>query len=234
MTRPTTSPGFLRRCCLSAVALALAAFASGCVTVYQPLTSLQQPVVVDPGLPNFEGMRLLVRCLPNEYLGASDSQRLCRRVGQLFRNQGAEVDIEVPRNGRSTRDEEVSMTPDLIVDLKSRQLHQQDSTLMAILSGLTFTLVPTWSEYTFAQDITVRDTTGFLLAQDSVQARFIEYYGVGIWGVNWVLDLLVRPDEDELAGDNAKKDFSRDYYGHLSQLVYNARVRSVVLKGFEN
>ena len=38
----------------------------GCVTVYQPLQSLQRPVVVDPALPNLEWRKteVLVRHLP--------------------------------------------------------------------------------------------------------------------------------------------------------------------------
>ncbi len=206
---------------------------SGCVTVYQPLTSLQRPTIVDPQLANFEGMRLLLRCVPGDYIKPRDAEVLCRRVGALFRNQGAQVDTDVPREGRAGRTIEDGARPDLIVDLKSRLLDEKISSLAWGLSMVTFTLVPTYTEYSVAQEVTIRDSTGFLLASDKLQARFVEYIGVGVWGVNWLLDVLIRPPQEELTSGAAERDFSRDYYGQLSQLVFNARVRSDVLRSFE-
>jgi hypothetical protein len=222
-------PTHLRAAGALPLALLVAALCSGCsVTLYQPLVSLQQPAVVDPQAPNFEGLKLLVRCHPGDYLLASDAQRLCRNVGMLFRNQGAEVDTEIPRGRGADEDRE----HDLVVDLSARLLHTDSSTALVMLSGITFTLIPTFAEHTFAQEITIRDASGFLLAQDSVQARFIEYNGVGIWTVNWLADRLVRADEDELTGARASLDFSRDFHARLSQLAFNAHMRSTVLKGF--
>lgn len=207
---------------------------SGCVTsVYQPLTSLQRPIVVDTEVANFEGLRLLVRCVPGDYVDRAGASLLCRNVATMFRNQGAHVDTDVPRKGReaSARDDEVK--PDLVIDLKSRLLHEETNPPLRILSILTFTLAPTIEEYSFAQDVTIRDARGALLASDSLQGRIIRYGGFGVWAVNWILDLTVRPDEEELSGDAAKRDFSRDYYGQLTQLAFNARTRQVVLRGFE-
>jgi hypothetical protein len=213
--------------------LLLGALLSGCVTVYQPLSSLQRPAIVDPRLANFEGMRLLVRCVPGDYLKASDAELLCRRVGALFRNQGAKVETDVPRNGRSSRSLEEGTQPDLVVDLSSRLLHKESSGLLWALTALSFTIVPAFTEYSVAQDVTIRDASGFLLASDSLKARFLEYFGAGRWGVNWVLDTLVRPPEEELTGEAPARDFSRDFYAQLSQLAFNARVRSDVLRSFE-
>lgn len=230
MSRALPQQMLLRVTC-ALVALCLG---PGCfVTVYQPLTSLQRPVVVDPQLANFEGLNLLVRCVPGEHLDFSASQQLCRQVSTLFRNQGAEVEIEVPRDGRSYPRDEEAKRPDLIMDLSARLLDEERSTLLSILSGLTFTLIPSVTDYSVAQDVTIRDSKGALLATDTLQARFVEYFGVGIWSVNWVLDLTVRPDDEEFTGDAPKKEFSRDFYGSLSQLLFNAHVRSVVLRGFE-
>ncbi|MCY1080768.1 hypothetical protein [Archangium lansingense] len=206
---------------------------SGCVTVYQPLSSLQRPAIVDPQLANFEGMRLLVRCIPGDYLKVPAAELLCRRVGALFRNQGAKVETDVPRHGRSSRSLEESAQPDLVVDLSSRLLHKESSGPLWALTVLTATIVPAYTEYSVAQDVTIRDASGFLLASDSLKARFIEYFGAGIWGVNWALDTLVRPPEEELSGDAPARDFSRDFYAQLSQLAFNARVRSDVLRSFE-
>jgi hypothetical protein len=212
----------------------LGALLSGCgVTVYQPLSSLQRPAIVDPQIANFEDMRLLVRCVPGDYLKARDAELLCRKVGALFRNQGAKVETDVPRNGRSSRSLEEGAQPDLIVDLSSRLLHKESSGPLWALTVISFTLIPAFTEYSVAQDVTIRDTSGFLLASDSLKARFIEYFGAGIWGVNWALDALVRPSEEELTGDAPARDFSRDFYAQLSQLAFNARVRSDVLRSFE-
>jgi len=215
-------------------ALILAALGTGCVRLYQPLLSLQQPVAVDTQVANFEGLRLLVRCKPGDYLGVGDAQRLCNHVAKLFRNQGAEVDTDVPRKGRPAGGDEDGKRPDLVVELSARLLHKENSTLLTVLCWATYTIVPFYAEQTFAQDIAIYDATGFLLARDSAQARLIDYFGIGIASVNWVLDLLVRSGEEKVSGPTASRGITRDLDGRLSQLLFNARVRSAVLKGFEN
>ena len=226
---------FGRRASAAGWVLLWGALLSGCVTttVYQPLSSLQRPAIVDPRLANFEGMRLLVRCVPGDYLKAPDADLLCRKVGALFRNQGARVETDVPRNGRLSRRLQEGAQPDLVVELSSRLLHKDTSGPLWALTVLSLTLVPAFTEYSVAQDVSIRDASGFLLASDSLKARFIEYFGAGVWGVNWVLDTLVRPPEEELTGDAPARDFSRDFYAQLSQLAFNARVRSDVLRSFE-
>lgn len=226
---------FGRRASAAGWVLLWGALLSGCVTttVYQPLSSLQRPAIVDPRLANFEGMRLLVRCIPGDYLKPPDADLLCRKVGALFRNQGAGVETDVPRNGRLSRRLQEGPQPDLVVELSSRLLHKDTSGPLWALTVISLTLVPAFTEYSIAQDVSIRDASGFLLASDSLKARFIEYFGAGVWGVNWVLDTLVRPPEEELTGDAPARDFSRDFYAQLSQLAFNARVRSDVLRSFE-
>lgn len=213
----------------------VALLASGCLTVtsYQPLVSLQRPVVVDPQVANFEGQSVLVRCVPGDALPPADAQSLCRKLGTLFRNQGAQVEMQVPRNGGGGGGDDDEKKADLVLDVKSRLLHDEDSTLLTWISASTLTLVPTYQEQSFAQDVTIRDSSGSLLASDSLQSRFVTYGGLGVWAVNWILDLLIRPPEEELTGDVAKKEFSKDLYGQLSQLMFNAQVRSRVLRSFE-
>jgi hypothetical protein len=206
----------------------------GCtMTIYQPLVSLQRPTVVDPQLPNLTGMNLLVRCLPTEYLSTSDSQLLCRKVGTLFRNQGANVETIVPRRGaaRSSTTSEGGEV-DLIVDLSSRLVHKESNGLLTWIAISTMTLVPDIEQFSFAQDVVIRQPDGTLLASDTMQGRFVIYTGIGVWGVNWVLDHLVRQPQDRLTGDAANRDFSGDLYRQLSQSVFNARMRAAVLQGF--
>ncbi len=225
-----------RRASAAGWVLLWGALLSGCVTttVYQPLSSLQRPAIVDPQLANFEGLRLLVHCIPGDYLKASDADLLCRKVGALFRNQGAKVETNLRRHGRSSRSREEGAEPDLVIELSSRLLHKESSGPLWALTVISLTLVPAVTEYSIAQDVSIRDASGFLLASDSLKARFIEYFGAGVWSVNWVLDTLVRPPEEELTGEAPARDFSRDFYAQLSQLAFNARVRSDVLRSFES
>lgn len=214
-------------------AFTAAALGSGCVTVYQPLTGLQRPVAVDPTLENFADTRLLVRCLSDDNLDRGDAQTLCRNVGRLFEIQGATVDTQVPRADGGRREEDPAHPPDFVLDLRSRPVHQRHDAWLVILSTLTLTIIPSYEESTYAQVLQIRDGSGSLLSSDELQARFIRYTGLGIWAVNWILDLLVRPKDAALTGDGARNDFSRDFHRQLTQQLFNARMRAQVMHGFE-
>lgn len=222
----------MRRKAMSRLAfmILLAALGQGCFTVYQPLVGLQRPVAIDPETANFAGLRLRVRCLPNDALSAAELDVLCQRVSALFSNQGAEVDTVTERGGLSDELDGTARKPDLVVDLKARVLQQERNALLWMLSSMTMTLMPMVEEYVFAQDVTIRDAEGFLLVSDSLQGRFVRYIGAGIWSVNWLLDVIAREEADELTGDAAQRDFSRDFYTQLSQLTFNARGRWLVLR----
>lgn len=218
----------------------VAAAMSACVTVYQPVTTLQRPVTVDPGLPNLEGLNLLVRCVPSgDGADQGESEELCQNMQQLYSNQGARVETEVPEEegGGATKggfeDWGEKAKPDLVIELRARRLHWENSPVLWALCYASLTLVPAITEATFAQDVSIRDADGFLLIQDTLQARFIRYFGLGFWAVNGLLDLLVRPKGQGLVGNNHKTDFSRDFHGQMSQLAFHARMRERVLKSFE-
>jgi len=212
--------------------LVLAFCATGCVTVYQPLVSLQRPAVINPDHNNFEGLKLLLKCLPTDYTDSGDSEILCQNLRTLFDNQGAQVELEVPDSDVPKPDEEAAK-PDLIVELTSRQLHSENSALQWALCYASFTLIPAVTEATFAQDVILRDTDGFLLGQDSLQGRFVRYFGLGYWAINGLMDLIVRDKSEQLTGSAQKEEFSRDFYGQLSQLVFHARMKQLVLRNFD-
>ena len=221
----------LRRVLLAAAAAALL---PGCVTVYQPLAGLQRPVVLSTEAGNFEGQRILVRCLPGDAsVPRPDVEHLCRNLRTVLSSQGAEAQVDVLHDGhsRSSRDEGEA-PPDLIVEVSSRLLHQASAPILSLFSVLTATLVPMIEEFTFAQDVTVRDGEGTLLASDSLQGRFIQYIGVGVWAVNGVVDLAVRQPGEKINDEAIKQDFSRDLYGQISQLTLHAMMRERVLRGF--
>lgn len=220
--------------CLPAIAVAI--FANGCVTVYQPLTSLQKPTALKVSESNFAGQRMLIRCLPGEgaYHKAADAQQLCRKISSLFANQGAQVDIAVPQRGGAAIPERVNgARPDLVVDLQTRLLHEENPAFMWAACVMSCSLIPGYTESSFALDISIRDADGFELASDSLQGRFVEYTGAGIWAVNRTLDLTVRDESEHLTGNAANRDFSKDLYRQLNQLAFNARVRAAVLRSFE-
>lgn len=225
----------------------LIATASGCVTVYQPVTALQRPVTVDPTLPNFEGLRLLVRCTPAEGADQGESEELCQNISALYSNQGAQVDTEVPdetgiggvQRGADAEEEGAaagkgarSSKPDLIIELKARRVHGENSALLWALCVASFTLIPAITEATYAQDVVIRDAEGFLLVSETLQARFIRYFGLAFWGINGLLDLIVRPKGEGLVGNNHKRDFSKDFHGQMSQLAFHAQMRARILQSF--
>ena len=214
------------------IPIVLAWALSGCVTVYQPLVSLQRPAVINPEHNNFDGLRLMLRCLPTEYTDSGDSEILCQNLRTLFENQGAQVEVEVPESDLPRR-EETAAPPDLVIELTSRQLHSENSALQWALCYASATLIPAVTEATFSQDVILRDSDGFLLGQDALQARFVRYFGLGYWAINGLMDLIIRPKEEQLTGGAAKKDFSRDFYAQLSQLTLHARMRQLVLRNFE-
>lgn len=224
-----------------AFALALLSGATGCVHVYQPISGLHRPVVVDPQAANFPDLRLTVVCLPSDYVTPGEARLLCQRVGKLFENQGArvttlttnlrvgdDVAAEDPVEGGGAVAAEP--TTDLVLELRARRLHTNNNPLSWVVCFATATLVPAVTENTFAQDVVIRDGTGFLLVSDTLQGRLVRTFGLGTWAGNKLADLFWRAKEDELSGDAAHHDLSADLYRQLSQLVLNAQMRWRVLQ----
>lgn len=211
----------------------LLANASGCMTVtlYQPQRGIHRPVVVERTPRTFDGVRVLVRCRAHkDFLPTGDATRLCGKLAQDFAAQGAEAEWVVPR-GRNFV-EEVPFGgegADLTVEIESRIVHEDSIRLSGVLSGCTCTLLPTVSEHTFSQRVVVMGRDRSVLTEDLLRERFVEYGGCGVWSANLLLDWLVRNDEDKLTGDAPKERFTRDFYGQIRQLTYNARVRAEVL-----
>ena len=198
--------------------------------VYEPLSGLHRPIVIDTGLANFQDLRLAIYCPPGDLLNPSEAASLCRNVGTLFENQGASVTTAILDYRLLAEDpvegtDDPAPTTDLILELRARELHQSNNPVSWLLCLWTFTLVPAVSESTFAQEVVIRDGSGALISSDTLQGRIVRRFGVGTWGVNKVLDLGWREPEDELTGDAAKRDLSQDLYQQLSQLVFNAKMR---------
>lgn len=205
---------------------------SSCVTFYQPQLALQRPVAVDAQTPtNFTDTRVLVRCHPAEGV---EPDVLCRNVRSSLSKQGAKVTTEVVRpNGRAPESKEASEAPQYVIDITSKLVDHNEPFLLNVLFAFSFTLVPAWEEWTFSQDVRVRDASGFVLAQQSFQERFVETVGLGIWGINAIVDLLIRPKSEQVTGDGYKREFTTDFHDHLAQLLHNAKVRARVMNNFE-
>ncbi len=207
----------------------------GCaVTVYQPMAGLHSPVVVNPQAPNFVGTKLTVYCVQSEMLNREETRMLCRRVGRLFENQGALVETTTSGatdelSGGFGEQASQPVTSELVMELRSRQLHKARDSMGWTICLLTSTLAPCVSEESFATDVTIRGADGFLLAEESFQGRIIRKVGVGPVVGNWLLDWLWRDEDEKLGPNSAQDDLSEDLYGQLSQLTYNARVQQTVL-----
>lgn len=208
--------------------------ASGCVVrVYQPLSNLHRPSVIDPSLPNFEGVRLDVICLPGGLLSGQEAGALCQKVGLLFENQGAVVNATTSPGGDDDDDDDpaaaVEPATQLTLELRSRLVNRAYHPASWLLSAATFTVLPALSETTFAQDVVVRDETGFLLASETLEGRIVERFGAGPWLGNKLLD-LARPRQERLTAQVMKVDVSNDLYRQLSQTLFNAKMQWEVLQ----
>ncbi len=193
----------LRLCCVTACALL-----AGCMSVYQPMTGLHRPVAIDIDYANLAGTRLSIQCLPSEIVTDSEAEDLCRKLTRLYENQGATVETRTTpgRVGdpdgeladvRATGEAAPKMS--LSVELSSRLIHKEVTNILW------------WSirtDYTFAQDVVIRDASGFLLLRETLTGRFRKSLGFRAL---------------------AAKQFSRDYYAQLSQLALNAKMRRQVL-----
>ena len=187
--------------------LALCTLPASCTTLYQPMSGLHRPVAIDTDHANFADLSLSIHCLAGPVLEAAQAQDLCRKLAQLFENQGSTVRTRTSTRGFHDPDAEATKTgaegstaTALNVQLSSRMIHKDETRL------LFWTYV---TDYTFAQDIVIRDETGFLLIKDTLTGRFVTRLGFS---------------------DDTAKDFSADYYGQLSQLALNAKLRRQVLR----
>lgn len=221
--------------CRGGWATAFAMSVAACsVVTYQPVSGLSRPTAISAERRNFEGRRMVLRCLPGGYLDPRDTQRLCARVQALFAGQGAEVQMALTRAGTELGGPPAQAgAVDLVLELRSRLLHEERNVWLSILSGLSLTLIPAISSFSFAQDVVVLDADGFQLASETLEGRFVTYFGAGVWSVNKVLDLLVREEDEHLTGDTAKTDFSKDFYRQLSQIALNAHLRARVMRAFD-
>ncbi len=203
--------------------------------VYEPLSGLHRPIVIDTGDANFPGLKLAIYCPAGGALNPSEAASLCRKVGMLFQNQGAEVTTSIRDNRQrddfaQTGEAVAEPAEELVLELRAREIHQSNDPLSWLLCMGTFTLVPAITEYSFAQDVIIRDAGGSVLLSDTLQGRIIRRFGAGAWAGNKVLDLVWRDPEDELIGEVAQRELSQDLYQQLSQLVFNATMRAGVLR----
>lgn len=185
----------------------LACLATGCMSVYQPMSGLHRPVAIDTDLANFPDVEFLIQCLPAEQvITETEAQDLCRKLTMLFENQGARVETRT-RPGRADDVDDTSReAPEgkpgamkLTVELSARLIHKD------VVNILWWKIT---TDYIFAQDVVIRDETGFLLVRDTLTGRFIRRLGFS---------------------RGANLHFSKDFYGQLSQLALNARMRRTVL-----
>lgn len=209
---------------------------SGCAHVYQPMSGLNTPVLVDPTQPNFRDLSLTVHCVPTDGMSDMNRRTLCRRVGALFENQGAQIEI-IDGQGRgnggfSFVDEDPEEEPretDLILELRARRIPVDQHGESWALFTLSLTLLPGIVESPFAIDVTVRDGGGFLLSEEFLEGRVVAKYGVAPWVTATLANQTWRRGAEKASARAAGERLSEDFYGQLSQLVYNAKLQWQVL-----
>lgn len=207
--------------------------ALGCltVTIYQPQHAIHRPVVVDRAADNFAGMKILVRCVSHdEHMPPASASKMCGKVAEEFNQQGAETEIVVPVGATFVEPRVFEgALPDLSVEIVSRIEHSYLNPFTLGIAIATLTLAPAIEEYTFSQRVRVLGRDGSVLTEEVFRERFVDYTGIGVWTTNYLLDWFVREKSEALSGDAPKKDFTRDFYGQIRQLAFNARIRSEVL-----
>jgi hypothetical protein len=200
----------------------LVALAQGCIVrVYQPLSGLHDPLVIDPTLPNLADTEITLACPAGGGLTDAEASSLCDNVRALFENQGATV---ITRDGDAPEPPAAPRTQ-LSVVLRSRTTNNTKHPLSWALCIVSIGVLPAVVEESFAQEVSIRDARGSLLLTDVLEGRVVERYGFGPWFGNVLLN-LTRAKDDRLDQDVASRDLSTDLYGRLSQLVFNARVRA--------
>lgn len=200
-------------CCQLALAVGLSVGLPACVTVYHPISGLHRPIALDMSYANFENLTIALQCQPGEVVNQNQARALCRKLKSLFENQGAQVKLKgakgsaAPATDSNDSSEgndagKLSAPPGtaLTIRLSSRLLHE-DTT-----SYLFFDVT---TGYTFAQDVTITDESGFLLIREHLTGRLIQRMG--------------------LSFSSGQEDFSKDFYGQVSQLTLNAQMRRQVL-----
>ncbi len=228
-----------------ALAASLMFLASGCVKIYHPVSGLNQPTVLDLTAGNFQDLALTVHCPPGELVNADEARALCRKVGLLFENQGAKVTTytsdrsliqspssldwdDTPAEGATAAEPPPT---DLILELRAHRVHIKNHHLTWLMCVATFSLVPAVAEYTFHQDVIVRDGSGYLLATDVLEGRIVRYGGGGYWLGTKLTDLLWRDKGERILDvSNPHQELSADFYAQLTQVVFNAKMRRRVLE----
>lgn len=221
----------------------LSLLGSGCLRSYQPMKGLAAPVVVDRSQRNLEGVELRLRCDTPRPLQIEDGRRLCEQARLLFQGQGARVreagqpsapppellPAEATDAGpAAARDEGTPAPPSaripLELTLRSWQVHEDRHFFSWLACAATFTLVPGWTERTWAQRVTVRDERGVVLEDRHLELRIIRRFGVGAL-VGALVDQVARPPSRQVTGAASDKALSADLYDQLSQTVFDAWMR---------
>ena len=192
-----------RRARIGLASICVAATLGCTTTVYHPMSGLHRPVAINLDYANFGDLEVSLQCLPGPLVTAGEARTLCQKLERLFVNQGATTASRTSL-GRAPEDDgepakDAVERSALNVELSARLIHREESSFLW------------WSwttDYTFAQDVAIRDETGFLLVRETLTGRFVRQLGFT---------------------SSAEADFSKDYYAQLAQLTLNAKVRRQVL-----
>lgn len=194
------------------------------------MKGLAAPVVIDRGQRNLEGVELRLRCDTPRPLQIEDGRRLCEQARLLFQGQGARVHeagqppappLQAEADGGEGTPAPPSARIPLNLTLRSWQVHEDRHAFSWLACAATFTLVPGWTERTWAQRVTVRDERGVVLEDRHLELRIIRRFGVGAL-IGALVDQVARPPSRQVTGAASDKALSADLYDQLSQIVFDA------------
>lgn len=220
--------------------VALAVIGLGCGSVstyyYQPLSGFQAPLAVDIRKPNLDGLRIEVRASVSPQLEKTENEGtvLANAVQDFLRNQGAKVsendsDSEKVTNSENQNSPEVSpQALEMRLEVEVRRPFEQPNTWMWLPWVATFTLLPHKSEYILETEMRLSDGAGFLLSRQIYFARFVRYTSPAYRVLSVLFDFFRKPEEKATVA-RLHQDFTADFYGQMTQQIYNARIRANVL-----
>ncbi len=188
-------------------------FGSACVHVYQPLSRLSEPAILPFAEDNFKNLMVETSCSTQTSDWEDEAIEACYFIEGVLEEQGASFP--------TTESREVA---DLVVQLRSVRLSEENNNWMWFPFFFSFSLYPLRTSFTFALEVTIYDRDQTTLAREMMQGRFTEITGLGYWGLNLLANLLLRDGQEEISEDRSSLQFSADLGNRISQLVYQANV----------
>ena len=201
---------------------------SACVSVmvYEPMARIHNPTAIDLDRKNFKNTRVALKCdMPLDPRGRIV---LCRKLLILLERQGASTYLLGEKEDN-----------DFVIHVKSKSVELEKSNMLSRMIDFVFLssgvlllgVIPTEENSWYAVDISVYDGNNALLSQEKFKFLIKEYVGPMFQIYNSFMNILLRNEDELVDTEMSKKDFSKDFYTQVSQMIFNAKQKKLVLTG---